>query len=155
MTTRNVRSLLILFGFVGIIFVVAIYWWVISAWPGHTAAEQQLAEHRASMQHNLVDPERARRAVASDSVIVMQIDRYFAEVGRYPTALSEVVGASAPPPADSVWRGPYLTNPDLAKDPWGRPFQYRSPGAHNTESYDLWSAGADGVNGTADDIGNW
>ena len=44
---------------------------------------------------------------------------------------------------------------DLPPDPWGNPFQYEFPGRRNPDSYDLWSFGPDGVNGTADDIGNW
>ena len=40
-------------------------------------------------------------------------------------------------------------------DPWGRPYQYRYPGQHNKDKYDIWSSGKDGQDGTADDIGNW
>jgi general secretion pathway protein G len=29
------------------------------------------------------------------------------------------------------------------------------PGTHNPDSYDVWSLGPDGINGTQDDIGNW
>ena len=43
----------------------------------------------------------------------------------------------------------------LKPDPWGKDYQYKIPGTHNPGSYDLWSMGADCVNGTADDIGNW
>lgn len=41
------------------------------------------------------------------------------------------------------------------KDPWNHEFQYRSPAIFSSASYDLWSLGPDGVNGTEDDIGNW
>ena len=40
-------------------------------------------------------------------------------------------------------------------DPWGREYDYRFPGLNNSESYDLRSAGPDGVFDTKDDIGNW
>ena len=36
-----------------------------------------------------------------------------------------------------------------------REAHYASPGTHNPDSYDLWSVGPDGADGTADDIGNW
>jgi general secretion pathway protein G len=39
-------------------------------------------------------------------------------------------------------------------DPWGMPYQYRYPGLHNTDSFDLYSLGPDRVE-SADDIGNW
>ena len=39
-------------------------------------------------------------------------------------------------------------------DPWGHPYRYLEAGVHNPDSFDLWSAGPDGVDGTEDDIGN-
>jgi general secretion pathway protein G len=44
----------------------------------------------------------------------------------------------------------------LPNDPWGKPYQYASPGAHGP--FDVWSMGPDGQSGPggeADDIGNW
>ena len=40
-------------------------------------------------------------------------------------------------------------------DAWGTKYFYRTPGAHNPESFDVFSAGSDGMPDTADDIGNW
>ncbi|MFW5802886.1 MAG: type II secretion system protein GspG, partial [Verrucomicrobiota bacterium] len=40
-------------------------------------------------------------------------------------------------------------------DPFGSPYRYKQPGDRNPESYDVWSFGADGDDGTADDIGNF
>jgi general secretion pathway protein G len=48
-----------------------------------------------------------------------------------------------------------LAKPETLLDPWGRPYQYRIPGKHNPGSYDVYSLGPDGIEGTADDIGNW
>jgi len=45
----------------------------------------------------------------------------------------------------------------LPVDPWGTPYQYLNPGTHSA-GYDLFSFGADGVQGGegfATDIGNW
>lgn len=55
------------------------------------------------------------------------------------------------------WRGPYLRK-DVPMDPWGNPYQYRSPGVANPDGYDLYSFGADGrEGGTGDDadVTNW
>ena len=41
------------------------------------------------------------------------------------------------------------------KDPWGHPYQYRNPGKHNPDKYDVFSMGPDGQPDTPDDIGNW
>jgi general secretion pathway protein G len=43
----------------------------------------------------------------------------------------------------------------LLKDPWGRPFQYRFPGVHHPDAFDLFSLGEDGIEGTEDDVTNW
>jgi general secretion pathway protein G len=40
-------------------------------------------------------------------------------------------------------------------DPWGHPYQYRNPGKHNPDKYDVFSMGPDGLPDTDDDIGNW
>ena len=52
------------------------------------------------------------------------------------------------------WKGPYFEK-DLPLDPWDNPYRYQAPGQHNPTSFDVWSAGPDGVDGTDDDIGNW
>ena len=40
-------------------------------------------------------------------------------------------------------------------DPWQHPYQYRNPGKHNPDRYDVYSLGPDGLPDTDDDIGNW
>jgi general secretion pathway protein G len=58
---------------------------------------------------------------------------------------------------DATWKGPYLDTVGnvLPLDPWHHTYQYKAPGTHNAKSYDIWSLGPDGADGTADDIGNW
>ena len=50
-------------------------------------------------------------------------------------------------------KGPYLEKTPI--DPWKNKYQYRFPGVHRPTSYDLFSSGPDGKEGTEDDIGNW
>lgn len=40
-------------------------------------------------------------------------------------------------------------------DPWGFEYLYRRPGIKNPESFDIYSVGKDGIEGTEDDVGNW
>ena len=40
-------------------------------------------------------------------------------------------------------------------DPWGKPYGYACPGTNKPNSYDLWSAGPDGIEGNEDDVTNW
>jgi general secretion pathway protein G len=77
------------------------------------------------------------------------IDRFYVHMDRYPTP-EEGFKVLVDPPnddADKKWRGPYIKQ--LRDDPWGHPYQYRSPGTHHATSYDIWSQG-EGA-----EIGNW
>jgi general secretion pathway protein G len=85
------------------------------------------------------------------------IERFYIHLDRYPTTEEGLKSLLEPPSAeDKRWRGPYIKV--LHLDPWGTPYQYRSPGVHHTSSFDLWSRGADqadGGEGDAADLGNW
>jgi len=56
-------------------------------------------------------------------------------------------------PANTAWNGPYLSKKTV--DSWGNPYRYKCPGVYNVKSFDLYSLGKDGIEGTNDDIGNW
>lgn len=47
-----------------------------------------------------------------------------------------------------------LVKPEALIDPWENKIQYRKPGKHNPQGYDIYSLGPDGVE-SSDDIGNW
>lgn len=80
------------------------------------------------------------------------IDQYEIEMGQYPSNLEELVKK---PSGDdgSMWSGPYIEQ--VKKDPWNNDYRLKAPGTHNTDTFDLWSVGPDGQEGTDDDIGNW
>jgi general secretion pathway protein G len=83
---------------------------------------------------------------------------YKMQMGDYPST-EEGLQALLTAPANKAdkWQGPYIEvqGGRLPVDPWKNPYQYRYPGAHNKDGYDLWSMGPDGKDGTDDDIGNW
>ena len=78
-------------------------------------------------------------------------------IGNFPgndEGLQALVTGGANRPAN--WT-PIMAEANVA-DPWNRPFQYRFPGSRNplgASAPDIWSNGPDGVEGTADDVGNW
>ena len=77
------------------------------------------------------------------------------DVGRYPSS-GEGLEALARDSGIENWSGPYLQKTTIPKDPWGRDYEYRSPGQHG--DYDLWSHGADGTSGgeeDAADVTSW
>ena len=81
------------------------------------------------------------------------IDLFHMHCNRYPNSLTDLWQSPSDTAMAGNWAGPYL---DVAgADPWGNQYQYVTPGKHNTDSYDIWSNGPDGQDGTEDDIGNW
>lgn len=82
------------------------------------------------------------------------LDSYRLDIGRYPSTSEGLNALMANPGADG-WDGPYLKK-SLPNDPWGKPYQYQSPGTHG--DYDLYSYGADGAaggEGENKDVNSW
>ena len=90
-----------------------------------------------------------------DQGVKANLQQYRMHMGSYPTTEEGLNALLEAPEGDKAtrWKGPYADK--LPKDPWGNPYQYLCPGTHNKNSFDLWSMGPDGQDGTADDIGNW
>jgi general secretion pathway protein G len=82
------------------------------------------------------------------------LDMFELHNGRYPTSQEGLAALRTAPPGATEWKGPYLKRA-VPTDPWGKAYLYRSPGQHNREDYDLFSAGPDGAEATADDVTNW
>jgi len=103
--------------------------------------------------------EQAKMAVAEadiNSNIGLALKLYKLDNGRYPTTNQGLKALMAKPsssPAPNNWNGPYLETEPL--DPWKAEYVFKSPGANNTSTYDLYSMGPDGLDNTADDITNW
>jgi len=73
------------------------------------------------------------------------LDTYRLDVGRYPSTEEGIAALMvAPPSAGAKWNGPYLKKA-VPQDPWGHPYQYRSPGAKG--DYEILSTGKDGQPG--------
>jgi general secretion pathway protein G len=73
------------------------------------------------------------------------LDTYRLDVGRYPSTEEGLAALLvAPATAAGKWNGPYLKKA-VPADPWGHPFQYRSPGSKG--ELDIVSLGRDGQPG--------
>ena len=70
----------------------------------------------------------------------IHVTEFKSEHGRYPT--------------NQEWSAVLFANSKIPLDPWGNPFQYRFPGTHNIDSFDMFSYGPDGIE-SEDDLGNW
>jgi general secretion pathway protein G len=111
----------------------------------------------ASMAVNVFwgQQERADKNAAKTQVGLYSraMDQYRLDMKRYPSNLQELIDKPSDAAAANRWSGPYMSK--IAKDPWDREYKYVSPGKHNPDSFDMWSAGPDGQDGSQDDIGNW
>lgn len=99
----------------------------------------------------------ARRQVSRGGTLAAAIDLFKTHVGRYPRKLKELSTQPEDEAEAEKWRGPYVAESAVLKDPWGRELEYlgNDDAKHNEGRYDLWSLGPDGKDGTEDDVTNW
>lgn len=101
------------------------------------------------------DKSKVKAARAQIKALEDALEQYRLDVGRYPTTEQGLNALTVQPPGEDRWQGPYLKKA-VPADPWGNPYQYRSPGEHG--EVDLLSFGKDGKpggTGLAADITNW
>ena len=106
---------------------------------------------------NYLSESKAKAAKIQIESLTSALDLYALDTGQYPSN-SEGLEALMQRPGGGAtnWSGPYLKGNVVPKDPWGRPYVYRSPGQHG--AYDILSYGADGQEGgtgAAADITSW
>lgn len=77
------------------------------------------------------------------------LDLYMIDVGRYPSQSEGLEALVAEPSGVEFWNGPYLSSDVVPLDPWGNEYGYNIPG--DTKPFDLYSLGADGVEGGEDE----
>ena len=105
------------------------------------------------------DKARVVRAKADISTIEGALDMYKLQNGAYPTTsqgLTALVHAPAGASTATYQPGGYLKGGKVPQDPWGKPYNYASPGSHGDA--DVWTFGADGKEGgegTNADIASW
>ena len=96
-----------------------------------------------------------RASIGPNGPIARALKFYKHDVGTFPDDLAVLCVRPSNAAQASKWLGPYLEDVQGLRDPWGRPYRYTYVGVHNKDAFDLWSVGADGIDGTADDIANW
>ena len=88
--------------------------------------------------------------------IAGSLELFRLDAGRYPTAQEGLGALMKSPPSVPVWNGPYLPQATALIDPWGNPYQFKSPGEHGeVDVFSLGSDNAKGGSGEAKDVGNW
>lgn len=108
-----------------------------------------------------VDKARVTAAKADIATLEQALEMYRLDNHAYPSTdqgLEALVTKPSGEPDARNWNPEgYLKKKKVPLDPWGRAYQYVSPGQDN-RPYDLYSFGADGREGGEGydaDIGNW
>jgi len=73
------------------------------------------------------------------------LDLYRLQIGAYPNSNEGLLALIERPASVGNWNGPYVKKRESLVDPWGSPYQYRSPGQRG--EFDLYSLGADRTEG--------
>jgi len=105
---------------------------------------------------NYLTESKVKAAKIQIESLTSALDLYALDTGQYPSNSEGLVALMQRPGSASSWNGPYLKGNAVPKDPWGKPYVYRSPGQHG--AYDILSYGADGQEGgtgAAADITSW
>lgn len=114
-----------------------------------------LASYVGPKYFSQIGKSEVKTAQAQIDALEKALDQYRLDVGSYPTTEEGLAALDSAPAGNAKWLGPYLKK-KVPLDPWGKPFQYKSPGQHG--EFDLFSLGKDGQpggEGEAADIGNW
>lgn len=109
------------------------------------------------MMDNVLGDAEIGRARGDIATLDASLIRYKTKGGLYPTT-EQGLDALVKKPSDGPQPRSYSTllkSANALIDPWGNSYQYRRPGKHNQDTYDVFSMGPDGQDGTEDDIGNW
>src|SRR5262245_13403081 len=99
---------------------------------------------------------RVKAAKVQVQSLTTALELFKVDTGRYPSTSEGLKALVEAPTGATAWNGPYLTKKEVPIDPWGRPYEYRSPGQHSP--FDISSLGADnqpGGTGENEDVTNW
>lgn len=102
-----------------------------------------------------VGKSKQKAAKAQIALFETALDTYRLDTSRYPTTDQGLQALRVKPSGVERWDGPYLPK-EVPLDPWGHPYQYRSPGEHG--DFDIISLGADGSEGGQgedEDVVSW
>jgi general secretion pathway protein G len=104
---------------------------------------------------NYLGESRSKTAKLQIESFGSALDLFYLDAGRYPTTAEGLAALVQRPTGAQVWNGPYVKGGKVPPDPWGNPYQYRSP--VDRAPYEIASYGSDGHEGgtgTAADISN-
>ena len=108
-----------------------------------------LVGYVAPMYFKQIGKSEVKVAKAQIEAFGKALDQYRLDTGHYPTTEQGLQALAVKPEDEARWDGPYLKK-GVPLDPWGTPFDYKSPGQHG--EYDIISYGrTKAAGGTGED----
>jgi len=99
---------------------------------------------------------RSQAAEVQIRSIMQAMELFRLDIGRYPTQAESLAALVRRPSSAPRWSGPYLDREAALLDPWGVPYQYRTPGRRAAqEVFTLGADRAEGGEGEARDVRSW
>ena len=96
-----------------------------------------------------LDSAKVERTKWDITNFIATIKTYYLNVGSYPSASEGLQALITEPPelaGTTKWKGPYIEDISIPKDPWGNDYVYNTPGESGRD-FDIISYGKDGVAG--------
>jgi len=103
-------------------------------------------------QMSSVDDARMVAARANMNTVKVNLLSYQMSAGVMPSTEQGLKALVQRPESDPRPMGWRKVLDEVPRDPWGKEFIYKRPGVRHPESFDISSAGPDGVPGNDDDI---
>ncbi|HEY1837707.1 MAG: type II secretion system major pseudopilin GspG [Rhizomicrobium sp.] len=103
-----------------------------------------------------LDSAKVSTAKTEVSNLSAGLDLYKLDVGGYPSTQQGLAALLKAPDGVDNWNGPYIKKTTKLNDPWGHPYNYRSPGQYG--EFDLYSFGPKGDEGNTGAkplVANW
>ena len=101
------------------------------------------------------DEARIEAARADLATFSSKLDEYQLNIGGFPSQEEGLAALLTVPVSlkdPTKWKGPYLKEAAVPKDPWGNEYVYRNPSQRGLKWPDVFSMGPDGQANTEDDI---
>jgi len=102
-----------------------------------------------------IDSAKDTRVDSDLQAIGLALQSYESRALRMPTTEQGLKALVDKPTIEPIPENYRAFMEEMPKDPWGQEYKYRFPAQKSKKPYDVWSLGADGQDGTEDDMGNW
>ncbi|MDZ4406294.1 type II secretion system major pseudopilin GspG [Prosthecobacter sp.] len=102
-----------------------------------------------------IDSAKDTRVDSDIQAIGLALQSYESRALRMPTTEQGLKALVEKPTMEPIPENYRAFMEEMPKDPWGAEYKYRFPAQKSKKPYDVWTMGADGQDGTEDDMGNW